>query len=84
MYIDYGEHGHTWGVMGMSELAKSNMSPVLPRLQEVYRQPEVMNGVVITYRICGELMRNCGCQAEQNRHINGWKKTKKYYCKSPP
>jgi hypothetical protein len=65
----------------MSELAKSNMSPGLPKLQEVYRQPEVMNGVVITYRICGGLMRNCGCQAEQNRHISGWKKTKKYYCK---
>jgi hypothetical protein len=41
-----------------------------------------MNGVVITYRICGGLRRNCGCQPEQNRHINGWKKTNKYYCKS--
>jgi hypothetical protein len=57
----------------MSELAKSHMSPVLPVIQEVCRQPEVMNGVVITYRICGELMRNCGCQAEQNRHMSAWK-----------
>jgi hypothetical protein len=59
--------------MGMSELAKSHMSPVLPVIQEVYGQPEVMNGVVITYRICGGLMRNYGCRAEQNRHISGWK-----------
>ena len=57
----------------MSELAKSNMSPVLPRIQEVCGQPEVMNGVIITYRMCGGLMRNYGCQAEQNRHISGWK-----------
>ena len=59
--------------MGMSELAKSHMSPALPVIQEVYRQPEVMNGVVITYRMYGGLMRNYGCQAEQNRHISGWK-----------
>jgi hypothetical protein len=50
--------------MGMSELAKSNMSPVLPRIQEVYRQPEVMNGVVITLQNMCELMGNCGGQAE--------------------
>ena len=54
-------------------LAKSHMSPVLPVIQEVYGQPEVMNGVVITYRICGGLMRNYGCQPEQNRHISGGK-----------
>jgi hypothetical protein len=59
--------------MGTSELAKSHMSPVLPVIQEMYRQPEVMNGVVITYRMYGGLMRNYGCQAEQNRHISGWK-----------
>jgi hypothetical protein len=59
--------------MGMSELAKSHMSLTLPMIQEVYRQPEVMNGVVITYRIWCGLMRNYGCQAEQNRHISGWK-----------
>ena len=57
----------------MSELAKSHMSPVLPVIQEVYRQPEVMNGVTITHRICGGLMRNCVCTAEQN----GGKKMKK-------
>jgi len=59
--------------MGMSELEKSHMSPVLPVIQEVSRQPEVMNGVVIIYRMCGGLMRNYGCQAEQNRHRSGWK-----------
>jgi hypothetical protein len=57
----------------MSELAKSNMSPVLPRIQGVYRQPEVMNGVVTTLQDMCELMRDYGDQAEQNRHRSGWK-----------